>query len=735
MLSSDKPIQLESEDFLGFSHFADALSLSLTEMAPDEGIVISLEGAWGSGKTSAIQLVERRLIIRELARELNKPIDELAALEWSVISSEWENRRASRRSHVIRFNPWNFSGQENLVRAFFTEVGAVVGHPADGAVAVAIKRITDYLPTIGTVVGAGTSLVAGGAATAGVAATAGRAVGEGAQRLFDRNLSLESSKRELAKALKEAEKRVVVVIDDIDRLLPSEMRAIFSLVKSLGDLPNLLYVLSFDRAVVSSVLKAGIEPIDPEFLEKVIQVQLKLPPPWQAEIRSLFFSKVNEVTGDVGVNDEGRWQVAFFEAIAPYIRTPRDVARFRNTLQVIWPNVVGDVDLTDLLLLITLQLSEPAIFDLVFENIEELSGESVSYLPDEKFASRFDPVGAKNEVVAKKLLGHLFPSLARGWNRHDMDGVPYMKKREQRRICTKEYYRNYFLFGREESRVSKYEIEAMLSSSSPEASLSALLSRLEEKPERLRHSPVGNFLDQLAETVHSKPFLSDGVLRALLDQSDRLILRADRRWEFFVEDNLRRLDSILKFGLTPLSAEQRLQRLETLCSHQTGLTLASVMVHGLGAQHGLFGDDKSKEIESYIAEEDVIEAAEKIVDRIRTAAADGSLLKSPRPIRLIFGWRWMGDVKHVRYWLQNEIKIPSSVLRLAEILPTTIYRSTDSGREEIRKFDSERVSAILDVDDFKSALASAVREEGTSESKQIEARFLEAEALGRSGDF
>ena len=51
-LVGDRPIKSENEDVLGFGSFADALAKSLMEMAPDEGLVISVEGAWGAGKTS-----------------------------------------------------------------------------------------------------------------------------------------------------------------------------------------------------------------------------------------------------------------------------------------------------------------------------------------------------------------------------------------------------------------------------------------------------------------------------------------------------------------------------------------------------------------------------------------------------------------------------------------------------------------------------------------------------------
>jgi predicted KAP-like P-loop ATPase len=131
-LQSDRPIKSEAEDVLGFSGFANALALSLAEMAPEDGLVISVEGEWGSGKTSAIELTHRRLILRELARETSKDLSEIEKNEWAEIQNDWEKLIDTRRTHIIRFNPWNFSGQENLTRAFFGELGSVIGHPPNG---------------------------------------------------------------------------------------------------------------------------------------------------------------------------------------------------------------------------------------------------------------------------------------------------------------------------------------------------------------------------------------------------------------------------------------------------------------------------------------------------------------------------------------------------------------------------------------------------------------------------
>ena len=62
----DTPIMNKEQDQLGRNQFAQKLAtaiLSYIKMHSDdkEGIVIGLEGAWGSGKTSLIHLIENNL--------------------------------------------------------------------------------------------------------------------------------------------------------------------------------------------------------------------------------------------------------------------------------------------------------------------------------------------------------------------------------------------------------------------------------------------------------------------------------------------------------------------------------------------------------------------------------------------------------------------------------------------------------------------------------------------------
>jgi predicted KAP-like P-loop ATPase/DNA-binding transcriptional regulator YiaG len=735
-LLNDRPIRSESEDILGLASFADSLARSLTEMAPDDGLVISVEGEWGAGKTSALELAQRRIIAREVARELGKSVAELDKRDWSSVEADWNKIIARRRTHVVRFNPWNFSGQENLVKAFFAEIGAVIGHAPEGPIARAIKKITDYLPSAGAVIGGGIGAVAIGLPAAGVGSSAGRALGEGVQKRFQIPETLEAAKRELADALGKSGKLIIVIIDDLDRLLPGEMRAMFSLVKSLGDLPNVIYVLSFDRTAVTEALRNSQEPIETEFLEKIVQVQLKLPPPWESKIRQLFFSRLDSVVGKIAPNDLDRWQRAFLDCVAPYIQTPRDVVRFSNTLQVIWPAIEGDVDLTDLVLLTILQLFEPSIYQNVFQNIELLAGESVTFEDDKIFAARFDPKKAINPKAAQKALAHLFPRLARGWDSHIGDGTVHLRKREQRRICTQEYYRNYFLFGRDPDRLSRASIEAALLGQDPAARLPEFVSQLANKRSRSGVPMVAALLDQILEIVFAKPLLSSSIVRTILDLSDDLIRQEDRVWELFVTDNFNRLDSILTFGFEPLLTKDRVELVRAISSHPCGLTLAAQVIDHLAGQHGLYGGKAKPESERYVDLEIVEHAVRAVLARIRHIARDGTLLASPKPTRLIWIWRHWAISGEVRSWLSEQLKSDRAILQLAELLPNTSYRSGGAGNQIVRTFSGKMYEDLLDIDHFKKRLDRVVEKAGRgSTADRIRSEFLAAEEAGKNFPF
>lgn len=106
VIKSDSPIKTKREDLLGRSKFSESLGKALLKWKSEDGIVIGLYGKWGSGKSSVINL----------------------ATEY--IEKETRKKKYSEKDKpiVIRFNPWNFTEQNQLISIFFSELAKAINY-------------------------------------------------------------------------------------------------------------------------------------------------------------------------------------------------------------------------------------------------------------------------------------------------------------------------------------------------------------------------------------------------------------------------------------------------------------------------------------------------------------------------------------------------------------------------------------------------------------------------------
>ncbi len=70
---------------------------------------------------------------------------------------------------------------------------------------------------------------------------------------------------------------LLVVIDDIDRLIPSEVQELFQLIKVNADFPNVVYLVLFDRSVVEKNIEKVVAVSGRDYLEKIVQVGFDVP--------------------------------------------------------------------------------------------------------------------------------------------------------------------------------------------------------------------------------------------------------------------------------------------------------------------------------------------------------------------------------------------------------------------------------------------------------------------------
>lgn len=148
----------------------------------------------------------------------------------------------------------------------------------------------------------------------------------------------------------------------------------FRLVKSVGRLPNMMYLLAFDRDLAEKLVQERYPSEGPHFLEKIIQAGFEFPLPLQTDLNDAILASVDEICGSPDETQMTRTMNIFYDVVAPYITTPRHVVRFRNAIAVTWPAIANEVNLADFIALETLRLYEPRLFNAIRLHKNEVCG-------------------------------------------------------------------------------------------------------------------------------------------------------------------------------------------------------------------------------------------------------------------------------------------------------------------------------------------------------------------------
>lgn len=337
----DQPIKLREQDRFGWGDLAEGLARGLTP-GSDEPIVIGLYGAWGSGKSSLMNLVEEALESKSSTQtaEPRRPGPTTDPQLQAFVQGRSAPRvqaGAAPKVVVVRFNPWFFKGEEALIRAMFVEIAGVLKNKNVFNAENIVKAMRKYVKVLAPVaalapatplaalsatapvvalsaIGASAAkpVLAVGLAVIAVIASAASVVKEllttVADALDGGPTTLHSEREVLRNLLKESNTRIVVLIDDIDRLHADEMYEMMKLVRLVGDLPNMSYLLAFDDEVVAGCLAEVQRRLKPEesgrgYLEKIVQMSVRVPEPSAAKLND---EALRLLLGVLTARDPGR---------------------------------------------------------------------------------------------------------------------------------------------------------------------------------------------------------------------------------------------------------------------------------------------------------------------------------------------------------------------------------------------------------------------------------------------
>ncbi|KRG36105.1 P-loop NTPase fold protein [Psychrobacter sp. P11G3] len=283
-----------SEDYLNFGEVSDLAVdiLSAKNMLP---ISIGIFGNWGAGKSSLLKLIETKLeddeqdyIVINFDAWLYQGFDDARAALLEVIATRLLEEAEGDKDLVEK-------GKGLLKRV---NIFRVLGLAAEGAALFA------GVPTAG-LLARGVNAISN--ATDGVQDedeyTEGRAVVADVKNEFDKTIKPKEAKTppqqihafrtEYEEILDALNKPVVIIIDNLDRCLPANAIHTLEAIRLFLFLKNTAFIIAADEEMIKSSVaehfKGSSDRHQLDYIDKLIQVPIRVPKAGMREIRSYLF--------------------------------------------------------------------------------------------------------------------------------------------------------------------------------------------------------------------------------------------------------------------------------------------------------------------------------------------------------------------------------------------------------------------------------------------------------------
>lgn len=432
---NDLPIENKEHDILGRAKFASKIVniISMyTEVHKNDGagLVIGLQGPWGCGKTSVVNLI---------CNELNEN-DKLV---------------------ISKFNSWLTSDKTSLIVEFFNifieklneseeDLSASVNHTSDQILFKMKKYASNILrsTTIDTKFGVKFDL----------------------KKIFS-DQSMTYQKNEVDKLMNSNDKFNIFFIDDIDRLSEAEIAMLFQLIKNIADFHKVIYVLCYDVDIVASALDVVHKNRGREYIEKIVQYPIDLPKINKKHLKGYFIYMLDNVVSSDLKDETDYKNNDFYElyelGIGKYINSIRDCNRIINAFSMRYYSLRHNVYISDLLALTVLSLYERSVYVYISKHTNIFMGISDGGILPLKQEDAEDVL--KNKIYkyvldefhsnVKHIICKLFPEFSRSIGKSS-----YSKEYSYKnyRVCFDDFFDRYFEFDLDESDTSHYEAEKLI---------------------------------------------------------------------------------------------------------------------------------------------------------------------------------------------------------------------------------------------------------------------------------
>lgn len=742
MLVSDNPIEKKEDDFLNRDQFSEHLVKSFSDWNEKESLVVAIYGEWGSGKSSIIKLFSTH--IQKLDYE-NKPT-------------------------IIEFNPWSFSEQDNLSEHFFIEIAKelkIRGDIDDEKTAEKLlyySSLFNLAPSNNTVTQLSASLVIGlgllgittneildlihisdvwfkrillGLGALLVLANVFRNYLSKLSSIYTKKSaynkkSISQAKKEIKEKLLMRKKKLIVVIDDIDRLNHSEIKQIFKLIRVNADFPNVIYLLAFDRKVVELNLQEQKGVSGEDYLKKIVQLNFDVPFAKPSKISEFFLKEYEKVLSILPEsskkfydNDDLYWTNIYNSGFKDFFENIRDVKRYMNSLafniSLMYQGEVMEVNPIDFTAIEAIRLFAPDFYyfmksqNYLFTSNDDSSQSNFNMRAnevDKQIETLPDDMRQPMDKLIKTLFPQVYTKHGEGWERSWSRDL---------RVCATSNFDSYFTLipGGHEEEISQYEMKNILSKVNSVGEFESILQKyMETNKIRKVLQKIQDYTDDL-EYIPKEDV--QNIVLALFNISDDL---PDEKIDMF------------DFG-----ADMDMMRIiHQLFKRENDKNINfEILKKTIPLSKGLYGPvqkvslespkkDKDRDTRVFVLPEDKIEELQKLcLEKI--ISCQDRLLDSNEFIYIMYRWyewdeeqTWKGFIDNI---LADNNKLIAFVGKFVNV--RTSHTAGDYASKRSNFFNYKSLGDFVDIDNIKSRFEKIKSENNDlhKENKQIVDFYLE----------
>ena len=642
MIRKDTPILNVADDLLNRDNFVESLKQSIINYSDnDESLTIGLYGKWGEGKTSVINLVKEKL---------------------------------EEQTDIIyfRFEPWLYSNTEQLMSMFFKDLSYCIGNIYN----------QNKLSKIFNSYAEAFEVISHIPEPTGFAKFLSKLLS-----FIFKNLSCQKTllqlKVDIENYIKSFNKKILIIIDDIDRLNNNEIQQIFQLVKMLGNFKNTIYLLSMDDEIIANSLKEVQKYDGYIYLEKIVQVPLRLPLSKKEDIFNYLYKNLQEILKDfLKYEDEKK----YFDSLIDYdfsifFDNLRDVNRYLNIFRFKKNALLNKVNKTDLAVLTALEIFEPKIYNYLKNNKDSL------YEFKKNFTTALELSKRVNKNYLGKLLSKLFPNM-------EDENIEI-----ERTIKNRDYFEAYFSLSID-NKIYNKQVDDFLEKLVNKEQFILEINNV------LNHQNSQNYIENILKEIlaHPKTAITDNKKLIIIDgfiyTGDNILKNI--RFNHYRQNIEKDLFEVVENFINEVTLEDEQKKYEIILNSfddtSDSLFMYVYFVNNLlKINNNLDGFLIIPSFNIFKDKEDILKS--KLKNKINLFYINDKLLDVPYLSYVLNIWKILDEEKYTKFI--EEVKQNDE--KLLRFVKGFIYLNFDESIHGIKKIDKNSISKYIDFDIIKSS--------------------------------